>query len=176
MNKLTAKQERFCKEYLIDLNATQAAIRSGYSKKTAEVQGSRLLSKAKIKNEIDKLKSEREARIEINADWVIKKWEELIEICMVAKPVMIKVGKKLIESGEYRIDSFGANKALENLAKHLNMFQEPVPMNVIQNFVSGNGNQYEGKTDKEIEKDLKGKYDLCTRGNRSSNRLSIPRP
>ena len=48
MNNLTPKQQRFVQEYLVDLNATQAAIRTGYSAKTAEVQGSRLLSNANI--------------------------------------------------------------------------------------------------------------------------------
>jgi phage terminase small subunit len=46
--KLTAKQARFVEEYLCDLNATQAAIRAGYSPKTATVQGSRLLTNAKV--------------------------------------------------------------------------------------------------------------------------------
>ena len=45
---LTPKQERFVEEYLIDLNATQAAIRAGYSAKTAEAQGSRLLSNVNV--------------------------------------------------------------------------------------------------------------------------------
>ncbi|ENG5503925.1 terminase small subunit, partial [Yersinia enterocolitica] len=44
MKQLTPKQELFCREYLKDLNATQAAIRAGYSEKTAQVQSSRLLS------------------------------------------------------------------------------------------------------------------------------------
>ncbi|QAT48577.1 terminase small subunit [Caproiciproducens sp. NJN-50] len=53
-SKLTAKQQRFIDEYLIDLNATQAAIRAGYSPVAATVQGSRLLSYANIRAEIDK--------------------------------------------------------------------------------------------------------------------------
>lgn len=50
---LTEKQQRFCDEYLIDYNATQAAIRAGYSEKTAYSQGQRLLKKVEIKTYID---------------------------------------------------------------------------------------------------------------------------
>lgn len=53
MDKLTKKQKRFCDEYLIDLNATQAAIRAGYSAKTADQQGSRMLTNVKVKSYID---------------------------------------------------------------------------------------------------------------------------
>ena len=48
MAKLTAKQQRFCDEYLIDLNATQAAIRAGYSPKTAAQAAARLLTNVKV--------------------------------------------------------------------------------------------------------------------------------
>lgn len=53
MAKLTAKQQRFCDEYLIDLNATQAAIRAGYSKKTAYSQGQRMLKNVEVKAHLD---------------------------------------------------------------------------------------------------------------------------
>ena len=53
MAKLTPKQKRFCDEYLIDLNATKAAIRAGYSERTANEQGARLLAKVSVKAHID---------------------------------------------------------------------------------------------------------------------------
>ena len=53
MANLTPRQQRFCDEYLIDLNATQAAIRAGYSERTATEQGSRLLTKVNVKSYID---------------------------------------------------------------------------------------------------------------------------
>lgn len=63
-DKLTEKQKRFADEYLIDLNAKQAAIRTGYSAKTAEVQGSRLLSNAKVKEYLEKrMKNKEKATI-----------------------------------------------------------------------------------------------------------------
>lgn len=56
---MTPKQEKFCVEYLVDLNATQAAIRAGYSEKTAHSQGPRLLENVEVQNRIKELR-ERE--------------------------------------------------------------------------------------------------------------------
>lgn len=72
MAKLTAKQKRFCDEYLIDLNATQAAIRAGYSQKTANEQGARLLANVSIQEYLSKRMHEREKRTEISQDSVLK--------------------------------------------------------------------------------------------------------
>ena len=72
MANLTPKQERFCEEYLIDLNATQAAIRAGYSEKTAYSAGQRLLRNVEIQNRIAELKAERSKRTEITQDRVVK--------------------------------------------------------------------------------------------------------
>ena len=62
MARLTPKQRRFVEEYLVDLNATQAAIRAGYSKKTAEVQGCRLLSNVKVARKIAEAQKARSER------------------------------------------------------------------------------------------------------------------
>lgn len=72
MGKLTPKQQKFCDEYLIDLNATQAAIRAGYSKKTAKDIGSQNLAKLNIQEYINKKQREREKRTEITQDRVLK--------------------------------------------------------------------------------------------------------
>lgn len=69
---LTDKQKMFVKEYLIDLNATQAAIRAGYSEKTANEQGSRLLANVKVAEAVKHEMQERSKRVEIEADWVLK--------------------------------------------------------------------------------------------------------
>jgi phage terminase small subunit len=69
---LTDKQAMFCKEYLIDLNATQAAIRAGYSEATAQVIGSENLSKPIIQAEIQDLIKKRSERTEITSDMVLK--------------------------------------------------------------------------------------------------------
>lgn len=74
---LTDKQEAFCREYLIDLNATQAAIRAGYSEKTARKIGCENVTKPDIQNRIQELLNARNDRLEINADYVL---ERLVDI------------------------------------------------------------------------------------------------
>ncbi|MEO1108274.1 MAG: terminase small subunit [Pseudomonadota bacterium] len=74
---LTAKQARFVEEYLIDLNATQAAIRAGYSEKTADTQGSRLLQNVKVQKAIAQAQAKRSKRTEISQDRVL---EELAKV------------------------------------------------------------------------------------------------
>ena len=78
--KLTAKQEIFCKEYLIDLNGTQAAIRAGYSEKTAEQQASRMLLNVKVQNRVSELKEVRNAQLDVDGTYVLKRlieWDQL---------------------------------------------------------------------------------------------------
>lgn len=70
--KLTAKQQRFCDEYLIDLNATQAAIRAGYSKKTAYSIGNENLKKPEIKEYIEQRMAEKEAALIADQDEVMR--------------------------------------------------------------------------------------------------------
>lgn len=69
---LTEKQARFVQEYLVDLNATQAAIRAGYSEKTARSLGQRLLTNVDIQNEIQKAKESRSYRTHITQDAVLR--------------------------------------------------------------------------------------------------------
>lgn len=75
--KLTPKQEMFCLEYLIDLNATQAAIRAGYSVRTAKEQGYDLLTRPHINARVQELKQVRVVRAEKSADDVIKELENV---------------------------------------------------------------------------------------------------
>lgn len=77
MANLTPKQQRFVEEYLIDLNATQAAIRSGYSEKTARQIGEQNLSKLDIQKAIQEALQERKERVQIDADYVLKRLVEI---------------------------------------------------------------------------------------------------
>lgn len=70
---MTPKEHRFCQEYIVDLNATQAAIRAGYSKHTARSIGSENLTKPDILDEIDRLKAERAEKTGIDAAWLLKR-------------------------------------------------------------------------------------------------------
>ncbi|SNR73656.1 phage terminase small subunit [Methylobacillus rhizosphaerae] len=74
---LNIKQKMFCKEYIKDFNATRAAIDAGYSDRTAKQIASQLLTKLDIQAEIEKLKTERVERVEVDADYVVNR---LIEI------------------------------------------------------------------------------------------------
>ena len=68
---LSPKQQRFVDEYLLDLNATQAAIRAGYSEATAQEQSSRLLSNVMVREAIDAALANRSERTQIDADYVL---------------------------------------------------------------------------------------------------------
>jgi phage terminase small subunit len=126
MAELTDKQKRFCEEYIIDLNATQAAIRAGYSDKTANEQGSRLLANVKVKEYIDELQKNVSERTQLDADWVVKRFKEISDRCMQAVPVMEydPDSGQMIPSGEFKFDSSGANKATEMIGKHLGIFEK----------------------------------------------------
>lgn len=129
---LSPKQAAFVREYLIDLNATQAAIRAGYSKKTAQEQGSRLLSNAIVRAEIDRLQEERQERVQISADYVVANLGEIVERCMQRAPVMVRAGRKMVQLIDqegrhvWEFNANGANKALELLGRHLGMFKDKV--------------------------------------------------
>lgn len=77
VKKLPENQARFCQEYLKDLNATQAAIRSGYSPKSSRIMASKLLSKGNIQIEVQRLMGLREKRTEISADKTLKEIAKL---------------------------------------------------------------------------------------------------
>lgn len=77
MSKLTARQEKFCYEYVIDLNATQAALRAGYSEKTAYSSGSRLLKNVEIQKFIQTLQADLEKTAGITALKVLKEHKKI---------------------------------------------------------------------------------------------------
>ena len=120
---LTAKQERFCAEYAVDLNATQAAIRAGYSPKTAKAQGSRLLTNADVKARVEADNAARAAKLALSADWVVEKLKQNVERAMQAEPVYDREGNK---TGEYTYQGAVANGALNLLGKHIGMFVDKV--------------------------------------------------
>lgn len=131
--KLTDKQQRFVDEYLIDLNATQAAIRAGYSEKTAAVIGNENLIKPYIAEAIAKAQEKRSERTEVSQDYVIKTIIETIERCSQARPVYDKSGELVMmetPNGElapvYKYDATNVLKGAELLGRHLVMFKDKV--------------------------------------------------
>jgi phage terminase small subunit len=128
MVKLNSRQEAFCREYLVDMNATQAAIRAKYSAKTAQEQSSRLLSNVIVQQRISELKQERCQRTQIDADWVLMSAKRVFDRCMQDEPVLDREGKQVMTTtadGElaaaYTFNATGANKALETIGKHVNV-------------------------------------------------------
>ena len=125
---LNDRQQRFVDEYLIDLNATQAAIRAGYSVSGARAHACKLLTNANIQAAISAAQVERQKRTELTADEVIRDLREVRDICMGRKAVkVIEVVKFEGEATPHEVDSLvfdpvGANKALELLGKHIGMF------------------------------------------------------
>lgn len=151
MAKLTPKQKLFVDEYLVDLNATQAAIRAGYSTKTSNEQGNRLLANVSVRTHIDQAMAERSRRTGISQDRVIR---ELARLAFVnpndvinlnraavkenaseedlAAIQSVKVKTSCSENGEMVEREVRLNdklKALELLGKHLGMFKDKVEIN-----------------------------------------------
>lgn len=146
MKKLQKKyqemQDRFCEEYIVDLNATQAAVRSGYSKRTANEQGCRLLAKVSIRNEIQRLKAERSNRVGIKADDVVL---ELAKVAFSNIADYANIEGTAVKFTEFKniapdklaaVESIGTTKAgkltlklhsklnaLEQLGKHLGIYE-----------------------------------------------------
>ncbi len=110
MSKLTAKQDLFCKEYLVDLNATQAAVRAGYSERTAKSQGARLLTNVDVAERIQQLMTERSKRVEIDADWVLNGIKDLTDSLVASE------------------DPSKAYKGFELAGKHLKLFTDKVEL------------------------------------------------
>lgn len=142
--KLTPKQAKFVIEYLIDMNATQAAIRAGYSEDTAGQMGHENLKKPEIYESIQKQMDYRAERTLITADYVLSSMKEVAERCMQRKPVMEfdyedKCMRQVEETsmdedgnikteGVWEFDSGGANRALENLARNQKLLTDKTEM------------------------------------------------
>jgi phage terminase small subunit len=76
MAQLTDMQEKFCEEYLVDLNMTQAAVRAGYSPAAAAAQASKLVDKPQVQERIQELKAARSQKTSIDAEWVLRECVE----------------------------------------------------------------------------------------------------
>lgn len=144
---MTQKQKRFIEEYLIDLNATQAAIRAGYSPDTAQQTGSENLSKPVIRAQIDRAMAERSKRTGVNAERVV---QELAKIAFVNAAEVIDPKTATVKEDalpedtaaiqSVKVKTFGEDglereikmadklKALELLGKHLGMFKDKIEL------------------------------------------------
>ena len=145
--KLTDKKKRFCEEYLIDLNATQAAIRAGYSKNTAAEIGCENLIKPNIQKYIEERKADRAKRTELSQDEVLKELknfafsditetillssEQIKELPENVRRLIVsykKVSKRFGEDQEFEEESVELKfvdkmKAFEMLNKHIGFYE-----------------------------------------------------
>ncbi len=119
--RLTARQSAFKEEFLVDLNGKQAAIRAGYSKRSAEVTASRLLRNAKVVAALQEAMAERAKRVKVKQEWVLEKLVENVERAMQVTEVLDRDGEP---TGEFVYQGAVANKALELIGRHLGMFNE----------------------------------------------------
>jgi len=143
---LTDKQENFIREYLVDLNATQAAIRAGYSVKTAYSQGQRLLKNVEIQVAIEEAMNNREKRTEVTQDMVVQQlakiafadikdsveWDD--ENGIRIKPseevdgtILASVSETEFKGAVTKEIKFNDRmRALEMLGRHLGMFKDKI--------------------------------------------------
>lgn len=156
MAKLTEKQQRFVSEYLIDLNGTQAAIRSGYSAKTANEQASRMLANVSIQQAIAEAMAERSKRTGVNQDRVVLelakiaflKMTDVVDSQGCIKEQASEDDLACIESIKYKhsdtetgsstereVKTASKIKALELLGKHLGMWSDKLDIKVTQPIV-----------------------------------------
>ena len=160
MPKLTDKQTAFVREYLVDLNATQAAIRAGYSERTASRIGPQLLGKTCVREAIEKAQAKRARRVEVTQDYVLSNLVEVVERTMQRAPVLDRKGEQVTdEEGRavWTFDAKGANRALELLGKHLGIFTDkvraevsgpdggPVASEIVVRFVEPGGEDGNGR-------------------------------
>ncbi len=135
---LSPKRQMFVREYLVDLNGTQAAIRAGYSPNTAQEQASRLLSQDMVARAVAILTTQRQEKLEIDAEWVLKNLVEVSQRCLQKIPVMTfdPTAKSMVQATDeegrdvWQFDSKGANQALQLIGKHIGMFSENINLNV----------------------------------------------
>lgn len=145
-SKINEKQRKFCEEYLIDLNATQAAIRAGYSEKTAKVIGNENLTKPYIQSEIQRLQKTRSKRTEITADRVLKELarigfaniDDILDfdnesvtikdsktLKKKVKSAISEVSKTISKDGiSIKVKMYDKISALDKIARHLGMYEE----------------------------------------------------
>lgn len=156
---ITPRQQRFVDEYLVDLNATQAATRAGYSARTANEQGARLLAKASVQEAIAAKQQRLAIKCEISAERVLEEYRRIAFADPRAVLAWGPEGVKLRPSDDLkpeeaalvsevsetkdgmRIKLHSKLDALGSLAKHLGLFKEAPDVNVTLNHLEVNVTQ-----------------------------------
>ncbi len=163
---LTPKQEKFCQEYIVDLNGTQAAIRAGYSQKTAYSMAEKLLKKPEIKAKVAQSRKEQESRTTIDADWAIQRYGEIANfkiedvVSFNGSQVIFKPMSEWTPDAKGAVSSLKLDRngnvveikthsklaALDALARHLGMFDDlNAAMSTLRNYSLNLGQSSDGK-------------------------------
>ena len=128
---MTNKQKAFISEYLVDLCATKAAIRAGYSAKRADAIGHENLRKPEIKTAIQLAMKQREERTQVTQDYVLRTIHETVERCRQARPVFDQNGAPVLvetptgdKAEAYTFDAKSVLRGCELLGKHLGLFEK----------------------------------------------------
>lgn len=131
--KLTAKQKLFCDEYIISLNATQAAIKAGYAEKTAYVQGSRLLSNAKIQSYLAERMKQKESSLIATQDEVLQYLTSVLRgESQTTDTVLVGIGEgcQEVQEVEKKASEKDRLKAAELLGKRYGLYTDKVSADV----------------------------------------------
>jgi phage terminase small subunit len=156
---LNEKQKRFCQEYLIDFNATQAAIRAGYREKSAYSIGHDLLKKPEVKNYISKLQEETATRNNITTDHLVNEFlaiakddlKNYLDFTPSRKGIRVTLKKNIMEldtknierlqvfpNGSIRIKLYSRHEALVQLGRHVGFFNDKLTLQSnIEEILSG---------------------------------------
>lgn len=132
MAKLTAKQQRFCDEYLIDLNATQAAIRAGYSERSARQIADSNMSKHGIKEYIEKRMAEKESKLIADQDEVLRYLTSVLRGESLSTEIVVEgkgEGRSEAKTMQKEPSEKDRLKAAELLGKRYGIYTESVDVN-----------------------------------------------
>lgn len=183
--KLSEKQKRFVSEYLVDLNATAAAKRAGYSEKTAKSQGQRLLTKADIQAAIQKRQEKLRGKLEITQEMVLSELAAIAfangtDFAQITRTGMVRLtpteelpedkrkAVASIKEGQYgtEIKTHDKVRALEMLGKHLGLFDsktggaEPEENNIFEVIDQSTREEIDTSEIPEIEPQAKPGHDM----------------
>ncbi len=161
MSRRNSRHETFCREYIIDLNGTRAAIAAGYAKKGAHVTASRMLSNPKVQARLAELMKEKADKLDLSAEKVlgelsrlgfsnmldyvtIKNGEALIDVSKLTLEPAAAIqeitvdeyvdgrGKDARAVKRIRIKLADKNRSLENLGRHLKLFTEKIEVSGLE--------------------------------------------
>lgn len=148
---MTPKQQRFVEEYLVDLNATQAAIRAGYSTRTANEQGARLLANVSVTKAVAARRAALSEKVEVTQERIVEEYARMAfydPASLARRPITgpsdipklpeevrrAIVGWSWDKAGNFTLKLADKNAALTNLGRHLGMFQDKVQVEVVDPF------------------------------------------